>query len=493
MTITRKNYFEETKDLVSEFPLPLKTGHEVMLELRTNNIDIAEILIDNDLEEFVNLQILKSNEFIKKTDSKPSDLKPIKATKTRAVRRNKVIRKTVVKTKLIKPEKAPVEKKILSFELQIIKKLLSMHKRPKKLNYLENFLSQIKQAINYGALHNLTALNDTQGIVEELIYNLKNSDAEEMELLLKEETRARLKSYIDKAKVRARIEFLGGINNVNNELYINNINDNQDNQESNNLNENLTDFEDFNDKKKTLNNSPNQPAKIQVKKTNTLKNSELDGILIDMSEIDFNNESNSFELNNKEISMFLGDIEIKSKGSIVNTLDAPAGTGKTRAAFQILNSFAESGYKCCFVSLEEHPQSQLFIQKRDEYISDIAMDNIQTVGELPDGFNSLNKIAELFDVVIVDSWGKVNGGKNKLDEFRNNHNGKYFLVIFQRVSNGSMRGGSDSEFDADIITRAEKSSNYKENYLYHYKNRYSKENYIYNVFEQATLPFPEDV
>ena len=61
-----------------------------------------------------------------------------------------------------------------------------------------------------------------------------------------------------------------------------------------------------------------------------------------------------YNLVNKDLAKFLGNIEIKPKGSLVITLDSRAGGGKTHTTYQVANAFAESGYKPIIWSLEEH-------------------------------------------------------------------------------------------------------------------------------------------
>jgi len=60
------------------------------------------------------------------------------------------------------------------------------------------------------------------------------------------------------------------------------------------------------------------------------------------------------------------------------------------------------------------------------------------------------------------------------DDLRKKFNGKLFIVIFQRTVNGTMRGGSDSAFDGDIILKGiVDRDDYRNNYFYNHKNRYN--------------------
>lgn len=173
---------------------------------------------------------------------------------------------------------------------------------------------------------------------------------------------------------------------------------------------------------------------------------------------------------------FFGKIEIKPVESVAITLDAPQGAGKTRLLFQIQEMFANGGYKGLFLSLEEHPDSELILKKQDQYISPQNEHLIDTMGELPNTYEELVKLMDLYDSIYIDSWGKLLKKFPKLNfdyDLRKKLNGKAFVVIFQRTQDGKMRGGSDTAFDGDIITKIEKDvEDYRNNYAFFDKNRY---------------------
>jgi len=191
------------------------------------------------------------------------------------------------------------------------------------------------------------------------------------------------------------------------------------------------------------------------------------------------------------IGDFLGDIEIKPVGSVACTIDAPQGTGKTRFFFQIMNELAKN-YKVLFISLEEHPASTLFKSKVAQYIDPENQNNIDTVGELARGQEKqiLNDLIPHYDVVFVDSWNKIYEVA-RLDfdnDLRKAYNGKLIFAIFQRTVTGTMRGGAKSQFDGDIIMKIDKGDDFKENFVFHDKNRYQNKDLSllrYNIYGQA--------
>lgn len=202
-----------------------------------------------------------------------------------------------------------------------------------------------------------------------------------------------------------------------------------------------------------------------------------------------------------EIGRFLGKLEKKPKGSVVVTLDAPAGSGKTRFFFQVMQDYASVGKRCLFLTLEEHSQSQLFKEKRDDYISreNHGFVSIVDSDEIK-SYKDLQNLVEAHDIILVDSFGKlqrlIKSLKLELDEhLRLPFDGKLFFLIFQRTTGKTMRGGADSEFDGDVILQVEKpTENYQDNYVTARKNRYNAEpNLKYNVYHQKLIQEGEDL
>lgn len=202
-----------------------------------------------------------------------------------------------------------------------------------------------------------------------------------------------------------------------------------------------------------------------------------------------------FDINDKDISEFLGQIEKKEKESIVISLTGGQGSMKTRFAFQFMNALAQK-YNCGHASIEEHPESKLYFDKADQYLNEKALNNI----EAPEikNISDLEKLIKNNDVIIIDSYAKmqeIEKGFEVDKDLRKKYNGKLFLVIFQQTSDGKMRGGSKSQFDADIVLFTEKKDDYKNNYVYADKNRYqskSLDTLHFNIFS-GTLNKNNDV
>ncbi len=204
-----------------------------------------------------------------------------------------------------------------------------------------------------------------------------------------------------------------------------------------------------------------------------------------------NNTSREYyEIDDKEISDFLGKIEIKSKESVAITIAGEQGSGKTRFVFQLINAFANK-YKVGHASMEEHPDSALYEDKAVQYWSNKAINEV----EAPDisSMAQLHKLIQENDVIVIDSFPKLKKLDKSvyLDDLRKKYHGKLLIIIFQLTTSKQMRGGSDSQFDADVVLFAEKADDYKQNYIYIDKNRYNdRDDLKFNIYDRKIQKSP---
>lgn len=199
---------------------------------------------------------------------------------------------------------------------------------------------------------------------------------------------------------------------------------------------------------------------------------------------------NYFKIDNAEIASFLGQIERKKKESIVVSLTGGQGSMKTRMAFQFMNALAQN-YKVGHASIEEHPESNLYFDKAEQYLNPKALNNI----EAPEikSVNELEQLIKKNDVIVIDSFTKMqemHKGFEVDKDLRKKYDGKLFIVIFQQTTDGKMRGGSKSQFDADIVLFTEKKTDYRDNYIYADKNRYQNkplDGLKFNIFSKKLV------
>ncbi len=183
-----------------------------------------------------------------------------------------------------------------------------------------------------------------------------------------------------------------------------------------------------------------------------------------------------YDIPNKDLKTFLGDLEVKEKESLVVTLAGKRGSGKTRFAFRFINVLAQK-YNVGHASMEEHPDTKLYWDKADEYFNKQTEQNLDTRD-----ITSLNELDSLIkdnDIIVIDSFAKLKELDNKLEidtHLRKKYDGKLFLIIFQQTADGKMRGGAKSGFDGDCIFFVEKATDYKLHHVYTDKNRYQNRN-----------------
>ena len=199
----------------------------------------------------------------------------------------------------------------------------------------------------------------------------------------------------------------------------------------------------------------------------------------------------SFKIANPQMQRFLGDVELKESESTVITIGGGAGSGKTRFAFQFINALAQN-YKVGHASLEEHPDSKLYYDKVKQYLDPTALANV----EAPEikNLQQLDELIQRNEVIVIDSFAKLRelDSRFMLDrDLRKKYNSKLFLLIYQLTGEGKMRGGSESEFDGDIILLTHVAPDYRENYIYPKKNRYNAlpaTQLRYSTYYQQMLP-----
>lgn len=203
-----------------------------------------------------------------------------------------------------------------------------------------------------------------------------------------------------------------------------------------------------------------------------------------------------FSIDNADLSEFLGQIEKKEKESIVISLTGGQGSMKTRFAFQFMNALAQN-YNVGHASIEEHPESKLYYDKVEQYLNTKALNNI--VAPEVKNVTDLDILIKNNDVIIIDSYAKMQELEKGFEvdkDLRKKYDGKLFLVIFQQTTDGKMRGGSKSQFDADIVLFTEKKEDYKNNYVYADKNRYqnkSLDQLKFNIYNGILLPIKTEI
>ena len=163
---------------------------------------------------------------------------------------------------------------------------------------------------------------------------------------------------------------------------------------------------------------------------------------------------------------------------------------KTRMCFQFINALAQN-YKVGHASIEEHPESSLYYDKAEQYLNAKALQNIESP-EIKN-VSDLETLIRKSEVVVIDSFSKMQEMQKGFEvdkDLRKKYDGKLFIVIFQQTTDGKMRGGSKSQFDADIVLFTEKLADYRDNYIFADKNRYQNkplDGLKFNIFSKKLV------
>ncbi|MBR8534439.1 hypothetical protein KDU71_02620 [Carboxylicivirga sediminis] len=220
----------------------------------------------------------------------------------------------------------------------------------------------------------------------------------------------------------------------------------------------------------------------EVNQDNAQDDRSLNGLFTPMADVGKDNHFEKINLPG-DLGRFLGYVE-RYEYSIV--LRGEKGAGKTRLTYQMMNTFAKAGFTVGSFTLEIGKDSNLVTDMRNEYLCPTIVDKVQIAESCPGGIDDVKAAAKVFDVVFIDSWGKIpNVDQDDFDRLRKEHPDTMFVVIFQSTTNGTVRGGSKAEYDGGMVIQVQKGGR-----AICEKNRYNGEDLTYLVF-QRKLEEPE--
>ncbi|GAA5036703.1 hypothetical protein GCM10011506_29890 [Marivirga lumbricoides] len=222
--------------------------------------------------------------------------------------------------------------------------------------------------------------------------------------------------------------------------------------------------------------------KAHLPATNTEKRSL--SIFNSMNDINTAPSENSFRLAG-DLGKLLGDLE---RFELAITLEGDQGGGKTRFGYQLADAFAGLNNQIAIFSLEIGRRSDLIRRMREEYVAPGNRGKIFITDQLPQGIETIRKAAKEFDVVVIDSWNKLNAHSSEFDKLRKDFPDTIFIVIFQRTTQGTIRGGTAPLFDAGVNLEVVKvDDSFRNNYAVATKNRYGETGLQYNIATKSII------
>ena len=208
------------------------------------------------------------------------------------------------------------------------------------------------------------------------------------------------------------------------------------------------------------------------------------GLFESMDNISQQVNPNSFRLRD-DFGEFLGDLE---RFELAITIEGDQGSGKTRFTYQLANAFALLGHRIAIFSLEIGRNSDLIRRMKADYLLPQNQSQVFIADTLPEGMDSIRNAAKQFDVVIIDSWNKVGVSSLGFDSLRKQFPNTIFIVIFQRTTQKTIRGGTAPLYDAGINIEVVKADDsFKNNYAVTTKNRYGVTGIQFGIHSQKVL------
>lgn len=139
---------------------------------------------------------------------------------------------------------------------------------------------------------------------------------------------------------------------------------------------------------------------------------------------------------------FLGNI---TREMFFCSITGDAGAGKSEFSFLIAKVLAQNKFKILYLSLEmgicAEQQKRLSFWKIQENYFDIC-EKMK--------IDQLKEVATDYDVIIIDSYGKLNADVKEIDQLRQDFPKILFFAIFQKTTAGTMRGGAGTLFDSTM-------------------------------------------
>jgi hypothetical protein len=186
-----------------------------------------------------------------------------------------------------------------------------------------------------------------------------------------------------------------------------------------------------------------------------------------------------------QMGEFFGDLE---QHELAMTIIGDQGAGKTPFVLQLADSFADMGKDVAIFSLEISPESKVM---KDYVGRNVKIKNhpkILIAGHAPEGIDTLRKVAKDFDVLVIDSWNKLDVNSSEFDSLRKDYPGTILVAIFQSTSGGEIRGGTKPLFDAPVNVYVNKEGfDFTKNYAQLEKSRYGNVGGKYSMYNKSII------
>ncbi len=497
-----ENYFTKlTEEDIKVLPASLKEGHEFVVLATNDGANWTAYRTEAEIKETIDLYFSKLSEW---------------KTERNRTKRAKNVEQSIEKegknqgsnkSKPQPPPKKQVESH--SLEYKFIQRYVRLHDKVKTANSIRLFIRAMQLAITEKQITKASPLKDEINYIQKQLVEIYESMKDEQKIVIPADDLNKFLGLIGKEEQMLSVRLIKSYINLQGKTIEKVKAKNLYNRIVAAINKKrLTEKDKYYSKIETIMKSLKELAtgkkesgvlKISKAELNGL-NGVLDGCgcsdglagtpsnslngFTPIGKIGQNGNTSTFRLPG-DLGELFGDLE---RYRLAITVEGDQGAGKTRFTYQVADGFADLGFNIGIYSLEIGGRSDLIERMRDEYISPKNIDNILISGEAENGIQTIRKNANNFDVIIIDSWNKLDAHSKEFDSLRKQFPNTIWIVIFQRIGSGDIRGGIQPLYDAGINIEVVKAKGGDEfNYAHATKNRYAMTGIKYLVFQQELL------
>ena len=183
---------------------------------------------------------------------------------------------------------------------------------------------------------------------------------------------------------------------------------------------------------------------------------------------------NTFQLNG-ELGRFLGELD---RNMTAFALTGDSGAGKSYFSFELAKLFTDNGFSSKYFALEEGLGK--LTQNKVRYYN--LNDNLTITGK--GTLREVRQDAKSFDLIIIDSFQKLNAKAEEFERLRQDFPKTIFIIIFQKTTAGTMRGGSSIKFNSSATIDVQLKDD--ERIAVMEKGRYGTIGWVYSIDEGRT-------
>ncbi|MCB9234086.1 MAG: hypothetical protein H6581_20685 [Bacteroidia bacterium] len=180
----------------------------------------------------------------------------------------------------------------------------------------------------------------------------------------------------------------------------------------------------------------------------------------------------SIPLPHTPMGAFLGNLD---PNMLAIALTGDTTAGKSTFSFFLAKLFMEAGMSVKYFSLEEGVGPLTTNKLNLAGIADNDPMELVGMGDLA----AIREAARLFDVVFIDSWSVLNENPEEYHKLREDFPNTVFVVIFQKTTTGTIRGGSRIIFDTPACINVYKEEGKRMAEMR--KSRYGTQGWIYSI------------